>query len=219
MPKKEIIISGQIIKNCTFIKEVSMLNRSGNRRALFICECGKEYITNIQMVKNGGVCKNCGYEKTRLSKIRHGQARNKNSKNTSEYSIWCAMKSRCNNPKNKAYLYYGNRGIKVCENWINSFENFLKDLGHKPSPKHTLDRTNNELGYFKENCRWATRKEQGNNKNNNRRLQFNGRAKTVPEWAEYIGIRAGTIHNRLSKKWNIEKILTTPTRKELYQKM
>lgn len=76
-----------------------------------------------------------------------------------EYSIWKQMIYRCTKPSDKFYHRYGGRGISVCESWLNSFQNFISDMGERPSG-HELDRINNDMGYFKENCRWATRKQQ-----------------------------------------------------------
>lgn len=74
------------------------------------------------------------------------------------------MKQRCNNPRNVAYKYYGGRGIMVCVRWMDSFQNFLKDMGRKPGPKFTIERNNNNLGYSPDNCKWATSAEQNQNK-------------------------------------------------------
>lgn len=93
--------------------------------------------------------------------IIHGHARK--TKTTSEYSTWLTMKKRCLYPKATGYHKYGGRGITVCQSWLESFENFLNDMGIKPSPSHSLDRINNDGNYEPSNCRWATPAEQSAN--------------------------------------------------------
>lgn len=97
-------------------------------------------------------------------------------KKTAEYRTWCAMKERCSRPAHISYKNYGARGIKVCERWLNSFENFFADMGPKPSPKHTIDRADPKIGYVPTNCRWATYKEQFANTDNPRFRENIGRA-------------------------------------------
>ena len=130
------------------------------------------------------------------------------------YRSWTSMWTRCTNPKAKEWLYYGGRGIKVCERW-KQFKNFLADMGERP-PHYTIERKDSNGDYIPSNCEWVTRKQQARNTSRNVFLSFNGETKTVAEWAETIGLKNGTLHFRLVKGWSVEKALTTRlmTRKE-----
>jgi hypothetical protein len=132
--------------------------------------------------------------------------------NTAEYRAWCHMLHRCNNPKDKAYHNYGGRGITVCEDWL-KFENFYRDMGDRPSEKHSLDRIDNNGNYCKDNCRWATRKEQCNNRRSNRHVCLGGEKKTVMEWSDQFGLSNLTIASRLSRGWGDEDALQSPINK------
>lgn len=140
---------------------------------------------------------------------RHGHSAN--GRISPEYQSWYSMRSRCQNPNAANYANYGGRGITVCSRW-DVFEHFLADMGPRPSSKHTLDRRNNEGPYCPENCRWATPTEQGRNRRTNHRLTFRGETLTVQEWAERIGIRPKTLHERLRRGQTAERALTTPLR-------
>lgn len=128
-----------------------------------------------------------------------------------EYLSWRAMKMRCTIPNATAYDRYGGSGITICDRWLNSFENFLDDMGPRPSADYSLERIDNLLGYSPENCRWATKKEQANNRRNNRLWTYQGETKTVSAWAKQVGIHKTTLLDRVVDfHWSIEKALTTP---------
>ena len=137
----------------TAIKELGT-NKSRHKMYLFKCECGNDKVATAINVRANRV-KSCGC----LSK-KHGKF------GTNIYSVWAGMKSRCYYEKNENYINYGARGIKVCERWKNSFENFYKDMGDKPSAKHQLDRIDNDGDYDPSNCRWVTPSENCLNRRN-----------------------------------------------------
>lgn len=120
------------------------------------------------------------------------------------------MLERCNNPNSIRFYDYGGRGIKVCERWL-KFENFLEDMGERPK-NTTIERKENNKGYYKENCRWATVKEQCNNRRSNHFLTFNEKTQTMAQWADEIEISSNTICMRLRSGWSVEKALTTPVK-------
>lgn len=117
------------------------------------CECGNEKEIHGLHLRRGKVT-SCGCKVGTF----HGLSK------TPEYRIWANMKRRCHNPKYRQFHYYGGRGIAVCDEWRASFLAFLSDMGHRPSPELTIERIDNELGYSKGNCKWATQAEQNLNK-------------------------------------------------------
>jgi len=129
-----------------------------------VCECGNSAVRNGIWMKIGKV-KSCGC----LKKV--SPARTHGMKNTPEYKSWSGLKSRCLQPRNKKYPSYGGRGIKVCERWLNSFENFYADMGPKPSKVHSVGRIDNDGHYEPTNCRWETPKQQSNNRRRPQRSQ------------------------------------------------
>jgi len=134
-------------------------------------------------------------------------------KGTPEYNTWCAMKQRCNYPKNNRYNRYGGRGIKVCYDWNNSFLAFLKDMGSKPTPKHSLDRIDNNGNYEPSNCRWATVKEQTLNRPDVNKIEYDGRVLTIKEWSKQLNISYNTLRMRLlAYHWPIDKALKSQVR-------
>jgi hypothetical protein len=125
------------------------------------CSCGKTCVSWGQHLRKGRM-KSCGC-------LRHDwpakRFRTHGLTETAEYRIWCHMKGRCLDPNDKRYKDYGGRGIKVCKRWLHSFENFLKDMGSRPSPELSIDRyPDNNGNYEPSNCRWATRSQQMRNR-------------------------------------------------------
>lgn len=127
-----------------------------------------------------------------------------------EYRIWQAMNARCNNPNNKSYGNYGGRGILVAGEWMGpgGFTPFFEHVGPRPTPKHTLDRINNNLGYQPGNVRWATRHEQNRNKRGARLLTYSGKTMCMADWAIERGIPIATICGRLRRGFTVAQALS-----------
>lgn len=143
---------------------IKLTKRGKKARGLFSCACGNLFECLKESIRSGNTV-SCGcyrkeYWRTRMT--RHGEGSRNNT--TAEYRTWSGIKDRCLNPNNHTFRYYGGRGIFVCERWKLSYLNFLDDMGRRPSGRHSIDRINNDDGYYKENCRWATKSEQAFNR-------------------------------------------------------
>jgi hypothetical protein len=131
-----------------------------------------------------------------------------NMAGTPEHRAWKAAKGRCYNPKNSMFKTYGSRGITMCDEWKNDFYKFYSEVGDRPSPKHSLDRVDNNRGYEPGNVRWATDTEQARNKTTTIKIKICCQQKTLKEWCDIFQVRYKLAHERLKYGWPIEKVLS-----------
>lgn len=196
----------------TVIKEYGR-NKYGE--CLWECECscgsGKKVIARIRDLKSGNT-KSCGCivkEKTSQMFTKHGDS------NSRLYKVWKSMIKRTINPKDENYKYYGEKGIKVCDEWLNyiNFKNWAIKEGYDanaPYGEYTLERKEVKGDYCPENCKWATMKEQANNKTNSVFVTFNNETHTYAEWDNILGFNRGTTESRIKiLGWEVERALTT----------
>jgi len=173
----------------TTIRKIAPPNNSNTWETL--CDCGTVHVVRGRFLASGKV-KSCGC-------LRHDLMVAKATKHgawgTPEYSIWKGMLTRCRNPNHRAYKHYGGRGIEV--RYL-SFEEFLHDVGSRPSPDLSIDRINNDGHYQPGNCRWATKREQGSNRRNVRHLTLNGRTQPLAHWSKEYGVSRVTVTRRLA---------------------
>lgn len=162
---KRLNLIGEVYGRLTVSEEIS--KRGHHRRYLCGCICG-EFVEVFQTSLISGDTKSCGClarevasKKTSEYNTTHGMC------GSSTYNSYKNMKARCYSVKNTRYDRYGGRGITVCDRWLESFENFYVDMGDKPSPKHSIERINNDANYCPENCKWATQREQVSNTSSN----------------------------------------------------
>lgn len=168
------------------------------------CDCGNMPVVADSSLRAGNTT-SCGClqrERASTANSKHGMYR------TPEYKIWRGMIHRCESPACPSYPNYGGRGVTVCRRWRDSFQDFITDMGRRPTPKHTLDRIDNNGHYSPENCRWTTREQQQNNRRVNRSLTYGGKTLTLAQWAKTIGIPAKRISFRLARGFPIEKVLS-----------
>lgn len=197
------MIKGVIVKDLTGLTigawtVESYFGRDDKRCDWWMCRCGR-----------------CGTVKKVLGKsLRNGQSRSCGCAKygpyhgVPEYKVWRRIHFRCSEANREHYHHYGERGITVCERW-KSFDAFYADMGKRPNGA-TIERVNNDLGYSPENCRWATIKEQQNNKRSNIIVVFKGTSMTAAKSAELTGIRASIIRQRVHRGWPASKLFDPP---------
>lgn len=196
--------------------KLTVIKESGRTRNRSItweckCDCGKIVIVDGVSLRNGHTS-SCGcnrYRKLNNHSIVHKRL----------YQIWASMKDRCSNSNSKNFKWYGGKGIKVCEEWKNSFDSFCMwalENGYQEDAQrglYTIDRINPDGNYEPSNCRFVDTKTQSRNKSTTSYLTYNNVTKPLVDWADEVGILATTIDSRIRKHgWSVEKALTTPTK-------
>ena len=171
-----------------------------------LCICGNTFVSLGDRIKSGRTkscgCINNGRSLLTKREYKHGMC------DTPEYSAWESMIGRCYNSKQRMYKWYGAKGRTVCERWKQSFENFIADMGKKPSPKHSLDRFPDKNGnYEPQNCRWATRFEQDRNTTRNFWVEFNGDKLVITDLSKKIGISTDNIKRHIKKGKTVQEII------------
>lgn len=167
--------------------------KNAHRRFLCRCDCGNEVVVFLSALRSG-LSRSCGCLR-RERATTHGASWRE--RQTSEWRTWVHMRSRCRTGEKN----YGARGIKVCERWDNSFAAFLEDMGPKPSPRHSIDRIDNDGDYEPGNCRWATTVRQLRNTRNNLWIWYKGHRCLLIEAAEAEGFPVQVARNRKKRGW------------------
>lgn len=170
------------------------------------CECGTNRVVQQNNLGNGS--RSCGClhkEMVGAAQKVHGE-----SDKTTEWNTWMNMIQRCENENNPQFKDYGGRGIRVCTKWRKSYVAFLKDVGRRPSRRHTLNRKDNDKGYFPNNVNWETHSEQNSNKRSNVIIKVGGEKKTVTQWARSLGMVPQTVFSRLRRGWTPGDAVKTP---------
>lgn len=180
------------------------------RKWLCQCDCGKQTIVRQGNLRDRGGTESCGC--LAFDAIARRPKRPKMQK-PPEYNVWSAMIARCSNPKCNQFHNYGGRGIHVDPSWQGKggFANFIRDLGPRPTNKHSIERKDNDGPYCPGNCVWATRGEQSRNTRRTRHLTFQGRTMPLTDWASELGMKPVTLLQRLNRSgWTVERALSTP---------
>lgn len=190
-------------------------NKYGQTRWHCVCECGNEKIITGNSLISGNT-QSCGcLNKELISKrnLTHGLSKDKNGNKIRLYNIWIRMKQRCININCNDYKDYGDRGVSVCDEWMQDFESFyIWSMSNGYKENLSIDRKDVNGNYEPNNCRWVSQKTQARNKRNNHFINYNGESKTLSEWSEILGMDSGTLRMRLKNGWETSKAFNTPVK-------
>jgi hypothetical protein len=226
--ESKVISASQVIhmgtRSCGCLRLTRTRNLSGQRFGMLValswvpaagparwnvqCDCGA-LKTVLGTCLSVGATQSCGCRRSvPPSSRRHGDATREGD--SAEYVAWSGMRNRCLSRTSKAFANYGGRGITVCERW-SLFENFLEDMGRRPTPMHSVERLDVNKGYSPQNCVWATRLQQNRNKRETQRLTIDGVSKPIAEWCEIYGQPYARVRLRILKMgWPAKEALTLP---------
>lgn len=179
----------------------------GTARWVCLCDCGNKKTIKGSDLRRCTDYLSCGCLRKEMS-VKHSMSR------SSEYKSWQAMKYRCLNPNCKSYKDYGGRGITIHQKWVDDFKNFLFDMGRKPSPDFSIERINNDEGYYPWNCRWADRRSQSNNRRSSKKVEIDGVEKSYAEWARVAGITTEAFSARMKAGKKGGELIKYNTRKK-----
>ena len=203
-----IDMAGVVVNGITILAKMASMN--GKVVWQCRCPCGTEFQAAGTYLRSGKAhgCNQCSKKRVIRAITKHGAI------GTREYVTYSAMKSCCYNPKDKRYDRYGGRGITICSRWMESFNNFLSDMGQKPSKEHSIERLEVDKGYEPGNCIWATLSEQANNRSNNTRIEINSVTKNLTQWSRETGVCRTVILRRMKRGLSGEALVaqTKPTR-------
>jgi len=213
---KKLDLTGRTFGRLTVIEVDTSITKlkSRQRRWLCNCECGETTTVAGSALKNNQT-RSCGCLRKEASaamgrasrtwSLKHGESK------SPEYRSWNAMVNRCLRKGNPAYKFYGALGVLVCSRWL-TFEKFLTDMGRRPNLAYSLDRINPRGDYTKENCRWATREQQANNKRNTILVSYKGETYPLRPLARSLGIAPDMVDDRINAGWPVEEALTRPAK-------
>lgn len=201
-------LTGQHFGRLIAIKRVGQ-TKGGNALWLCRCDCGNEKIVAGSNLKNGHT-RSCGCLHSEIASVATTKRNTKHGlRHEHLYNTWAKMKARCYSRGCKDFVNYGGRGVVVCDEWCNDYVAFRDwALANGYCEDLTIDRIDVNGNYEPNNCRWATRAEQNNNKRNNRLIEFCGEVHNISEWAKIVGVKYDTLWMRINRGWPVERALT-----------
>lgn len=207
-------IKNYIGKKFGYVEVLEKTDERKNGYIVYKCKCWKCGKIINKTLEHLALRKKQGYNNMTCGCFdrKHNHLYKNGLSNTRLKYIYNGMKARCYNKNNPSYKYYGSRGIKICDEWLDDFEHFYNwAISNNYNEDLTIERIDNNGNYEPNNCKWATRLEQNRNRRNTTLLKYNNQIKTIKEWAEEYNIELVTLRTRINRGWNIERALKEKT--------